>query len=201
MNYQDKATQMIQSDRWMMDCLSAAADLQLKDWYIGAGFFRNKIWDVLHGYDTRTPLNDVDVVYFDKSHDYENSDKDSDKAADLALEQKLLAVMPGINWSVINLAYIHLRYDQQQFKDSEHAISYWPELPTCIGVRLEPNKELNEQTLSFTAPWGIENNFSLEVKPNLNVSLPPEVYAKRIADKQWGRLWPQLRISTGVKAK
>ena len=141
MNYQDKATQMIQSDQWMMDCLSAAADLQLNDWYIGAGFVRNKIWDVLHGYGTRTPLNDVDVVYFDKSHHCKNSNK----ADDLVLEQKLLAVMPGINWSVINLAYIHLRYDQQQFKDSEHAISYWPELPTCIGVRLEFNKALNKE--------------------------------------------------------
>ncbi|NQZ07886.1 MAG: nucleotidyltransferase family protein [Algicola sp.] len=197
MNYQDKTREMIQSDQWMMDCLNAAADLQLEDWYIGAGFVRNKIWDVMHGYDTRTPLNDVDVVYFDKSHYRKSSDKDSDKATDLALEQKLLAVMPGINWSVINLAYIHLRYDQQQFEDSTHAISYWPELPTCIGVRLEDDG----QTLSFTEPWGIENNFSLEVKPNLNVGLSPEVYAKRIADKQWDQVWPQLQISTGVKSK
>jgi hypothetical protein len=190
MNYQDKATDMIQSDQWMMDCLNAAADLKLNDWYIGAGFVRNKIWDVLHGFDTATPLNDVDVVYFDKSSSHKNNDQNSDRA----LEQKLLAVMPGINWSVINLAYIHLRYDQQPFKDSTHAISFWPELPTCIGVRLEPNKEDDRRSLSFTAPWGIEHNFLLEVKPNLHVGLAPEVYAKRIADKQWGKIWPRLTL-------
>ncbi len=182
MNYQDKARDIIQSDQWMMDCLRAAGDLKLKDWYIGAGFVRNKIWDVLHGYNTRTPLNDVDVVYFDNSATHKNADK--------ALEQKLLAVMPGINWSVINLAYIHLRYDQQPFKDSTHAISYWPELPTCIGVRLEDDRH----SLSFTAPWGIEHNFSLAVKPNIHVGLPPEVYAKRIADKQWDKIWPRLTL-------
>lgn len=170
----------------MMDCLREAAKLHLNDWYIGAGFVRNKIWDVLHGYEQRTPLNDVDVVYFDKTT--------ADKDYDLALEQKLLAAKPGINWSVINLARIHLKYDQAPFRDSTHAISFWPEQPTCIGVRLEPDDE----SLSFTAPFGIEVNFSLAVKPNLAANLPPDVYPTRIAAKQWDTIWPLLKIE-GLK--
>ena len=78
-----------------------------------------------------------------------------------------------------------------EIKRLVYAISYWPELPTCIGVRLEPDGK----TLGFTAPWGIEHNFLLDVKPNLHVGLAPEVYQKRIADKRWGTIWPKLRIS------
>jgi hypothetical protein len=182
MNYLKKASEIIRADEWMMNCLRTVEKLQLNDWYIGAGFVRNKIWDVLHNHQKRTPLNDVDVVYFDKST--------VDKSFDLDYEKQLVVAMPGINWSVTNLARIHLKYDQAPFNDSTHAISFWPELPTCIGVKLESDRD----QLSFTAPWGIEVNFSLEVKPNLANSVPLSVYRNRVESKQWQKIWPKLTI-------
>jgi len=38
-------SKIIEADDWMMDVLRAAEKLQLPDWWIGAGFLRNKIWD------------------------------------------------------------------------------------------------------------------------------------------------------------
>ncbi|WP_345198801.1 nucleotidyltransferase family protein [Kistimonas scapharcae] len=36
----------------------------LLDWFIGAVFLRNVIWDHLHRRPDATPLNNVDLVYF-----------------------------------------------------------------------------------------------------------------------------------------
>jgi len=59
--------QGISEDEWMMETLRIVERLALPDWYVGAGFVRNKIWDVLHDYAKRTPLDDIDVIYFDPS--------------------------------------------------------------------------------------------------------------------------------------
>ena len=183
MTCEQRASEIISQDDWMMQCLHTVRDLNLNDWYIGAGFVRNKLWDVLHEYPERTPLNDVDVVYFDRIN--------NDPADEKALEQKLLAQMPDVPWSVLNLANIHLRYDQAPFNDTTHAISFWPEVPTCVGVRLEA-----DDTLTFTAPFGMDDIFNLVVKRNHTGNLPAEVYPQRMAKKQWHKIWPKLLIES-----
>jgi hypothetical protein len=49
--------------------------LKLPDGYIAAGYIRNRVWDHLHGFTERTPLNDVDVVYFNPHDLSEETDK------------------------------------------------------------------------------------------------------------------------------
>lgn len=41
---------IIQNDQEMLRILKIVQSLNLPDWWICAGFIRNKIWDVLHGY-------------------------------------------------------------------------------------------------------------------------------------------------------
>jgi hypothetical protein len=72
---------LIRSDEWMMEILRAAKTLQLPDWWICAGFVRSKIWDVLHGFSKRTPLSDVDLIYFDAAN--------KDEAFEKQIEHKL----------------------------------------------------------------------------------------------------------------
>lgn len=38
---------LVQSDPWMMKVLRAVESLNLPDWWIGAGFLRNKVWTPL----------------------------------------------------------------------------------------------------------------------------------------------------------
>lgn len=54
---------LIEADAWMMDALQAAERLNLPDWWIGAGFLRNKVWDAIEGKSTEVS-HDVDLVYF-----------------------------------------------------------------------------------------------------------------------------------------
>ena len=65
---------IISKDKWQMHVLGLVRDLGLPDWWIGAGFVRNKVFDYLHGYKKRTPLNDVDVIYFDRKNLSERSE-------------------------------------------------------------------------------------------------------------------------------
>lgn len=65
LNNKEDILQIIQEDVWMMAILRAAQTLHLSDWWVCAGFVRSKIWDTLHHVKDRTPLADVDVIYFD----------------------------------------------------------------------------------------------------------------------------------------
>lgn len=49
----------------LMRALCAGRSLGLSSWCIGAGVLRNLVWDHLHGRDTATPCDDLDLVYFD----------------------------------------------------------------------------------------------------------------------------------------
>ena len=57
--------QLIRDDKEMMAILKAAKQLHLPDWWICAGFVRSKVWDTLHHFQEKTPLPDVDVIYYD----------------------------------------------------------------------------------------------------------------------------------------
>jgi len=81
----------IKQDTSRMEALQLVSQLPLPDWCLGAGFVRNLVWDRLHQYQENTPLNDIDVVYFDP----DNTSPD----ADIGYEQRLCA-LSSHPWSV-----------------------------------------------------------------------------------------------------
>jgi hypothetical protein len=172
---------LIRSDAWMMECLQAVERLNLPDWYIAAGFLRNAIWDFLHEKTTRTPLNDVDVVYYDPANLSEVSEQ--------KFEAALQARLPGVKWQVRNQAKMYILNDHVPYRDTEHAMAHWPEVPTCVGVRIEA-----DGSLKVVAPYGIEENWSLRVAPNPIVRFPAALYNNRIRKKQWLEHWHRLKV-------
>ncbi|CAH7108283.1 hypothetical protein VCHA54P496_10681 [Vibrio chagasii] len=59
---------LIEQDPLRTKILECVAQLDLPQCYVAAGFVRNLVWDHLHGFDNPTPLNDIDVIYFDRGH-------------------------------------------------------------------------------------------------------------------------------------
>ncbi|WP_289040222.1 nucleotidyltransferase family protein [uncultured Zobellia sp.] len=164
----------------MTNILKAVRGLDLHDCWVGAGFVRNKIWDVKHGKD-RTTLNDIDVVYFDKSN--------PDKKYDLEIENKLKNFNSSLNWSVKNQSRMHFRNGHKQYTDCKQAIAHWPETATSIAVRLN-----FENKIEYIAPYGLEDLFNLLVRPTPNFDLT--TYNARIANKKWKEKWSNLVIKT-----
>lgn len=82
---------LIEDDDWTIAVLRAVRDVGAQYWVSG-GFVRNRVWDYVHGF-TRTPLDDVDVIYFDPG---------ASGTEDAAVEAKLRKLIPEVPWSVKN---------------------------------------------------------------------------------------------------
>ena len=178
----EDVAKFVEDDEWMMNILRTVSKLNLPDWWIGAGFVRNRIWDALHGYDKNTPLADIDVVYYDKEDDSEETEKE--------IEKNLESLMPDIPWSVKNQARMHEMYGVSQYSSSEEAISRWVETPTCIGVSLKGD---NVVVTGSDSVVGDVVNLTVRKNPD-SPYIPKEVYEKRVKGKNWKRIWPKLNI-------
>jgi len=172
---------LIADDGWMMEVLTAAASLALPDWWIGAGFVRGKAWDALHGYRRRTPLADVDVVYFDPG--------DLSRAAERRAEQKLCGRLADVPWSVRNQARMHRKHGDAPYRDTEDALRHWLETPTCVAVTLR-----GDDTLMLVAPYGLDDLLAMVVRPTASARRRPEQYHERLTRKDWQGLWPRLTV-------
>ena len=170
---------LIKKDKWMMDILRVVERLNLPDWWIGAGFVRGKVWDILHGYKKRTPLPDIDVVYFDKS----------DFSSETEYEKILKKQMPEVKWSVTNQARMHVFHNNKPYANSEEALSKWVETATCVGVRLNKNNKV-----ILTAPWGIEDLVTLILRPTPGTDKNSGSINIRIREKKWIKKWKKLKI-------
>lgn len=184
MKTEEEMLSAIREDEWMLAVLHAASTLELPDWWICAGFVRSKVWDALHGYAERTPLGDIDVIYYDK--------KRSDEEMEKGYERRLNALMPGLPWSVKNQARMHEINDLPPYGSSVDAISRFPETATAIGVKLDTRGQLE-----FTAPHGLEDLLAIEVRPTPAFEQDERLmatYRQRLASKQWTRKWPRVTV-------
>jgi hypothetical protein len=141
---------LIKKDNWMIHALIIAERQNLKNWFIGAGFVRNKVWDYLHGYsDLQKNKTDIDLVYYDREGNNEEEDRQ--------LSDELIKET-GMEWEVVNEVYAHTFNNIAPYQSVEDAISQWPETATAIGVKLENGK------LVLMAPYGINDMVNLTVR-------------------------------------
>jgi len=179
---ENEVINMIQKDPWRMEVLKTVESLGLSDCWVCAGFVRSKVWDELHGFEERTELEDVDVIYFDDTQLDESIEKD--------LEQQLRTKLPNVPWSVKNQARMHIVNEFPPYASSVDAISKFPETVTALGVRL------NGQQIELTAPHGLEGLFRFEIKPTPSFEQEPErsYYEQRISQKNWPATWGKVNI-------
>ena len=175
---------LVRSDAAMMATLAAVRDLSLPDGWIAAGFVRNRVWDHLHGYAEPTPLNDIDVVYFDPSC--------LEKAVEKQFEAALRERLPDRPWSVKNQARMAGINGDPPYRDTTNALEHWCETTTPIGVRLTDTDQLQ-----VLAPLGLEDLFALIVRPTPFARRhPPKLrqYRERMVRKNWPGIWPRIRV-------
>lgn len=181
--------QAIREDAWMMEILSAVKKLDLPDWWICAGFVRTKVWDDLHGFDKRTALGDIDVIYFELSC--------LDEAKEKMFEEKLASLMPNLPWSLKNQARMHEVNQLPAYLSSVDAISKFPETATALGVKLDDKNELH-----LTAPCGIADLLQMEIKPTEHFKTNTQllkIYENRLVNKKWTAKWPEVKVYEGGK--
>jgi len=175
---------LIQEDKWMMELLKYAKSMNLPNWWICAGFVRSKIWDVQHGFDERTTIPDIDVIYYDRTN--------IEKSVEKEHEEALKSILPTIPWSVKNQARMHKVNNAPPYTSSVDAISRFPETATALGVKLD-----EENKLILTAPHGIDDVVNLIVKPTPYFCEQKEqmkIFEERIRIKKWEVVWDKVEI-------
>lgn len=175
---------LISEDEWMMDILRSAQSLNLPDWWVCAGFVRSKIWDVLHEFNERTPLPDIDVIYFDESNVEEEIEK--------RYENRLKLLQPAIPWSVKNQARMHSVNNDIPYSSSTEAIAKFPETATALGVKLD-----EQGNVILTAPHGIEDVVNFNIRPTPYFGEEEErigYYHQRVGKKNWNSIWHKVEI-------
>ncbi len=177
----EKVEEWIVKDKFRVECLLNAKKYVEHEWYLSAGFVRNLIWDKLQGHKEMTPLNDIDLIYFNASCISNEQDK--------IMEKALNRVMPTCNWSVKNQARMALKHGHEPYSNCIEAMSYWPEIQTAIGVTV-----LKENAIEVRSPFSASEVVRLAASRNPKCT--SNVFHSRVANKGWSNLWPELEIET-----
>lgn len=160
--------------------LRSVRALALPDWWIGAGFVRNLVWDHLHDFAVPTRLADVDVIWFDPQCGTAEIDD--------ALTAKLREIQPGVPWSVKNQARMHVRNGDSAYRSSTDAMRHWPETATAVAVTLAA-----DGTLDLAAPFGTGDLLAMLLRPTPHFRHRAADYRARQSSKDWRAIWPRLR--------
>jgi uncharacterized protein len=161
--------------------LSYVDGLGLPDAWIGAGFIRNSVWDVLHGREIDVArLNDVDVLFFDRD--------DLRKEQEADIERRLRALAPDVPWSVKNQARMHLRNGDAPYHDTFDAVAHWAETATAVAARTRKGR------IEVMLPHGSTDLLSLIVRPTPAFKNKMDVYRERVTSKNWPIHWPKLTM-------
>jgi len=178
---EDQISQLIRTDPWMMNVLRVAEQLNLPDWWIGAGFLRNKVWDAIEDIVSK-PTRDVDLVYFN-AHDQQPE-------TDWALDDKLKRTHPFAEWEVRNQARMHYVNEFPPYTSTADGIAHWVETATCVAVRLE------EDTLRYLFCYGTDDLYGLIARPIPQFKDPMliQTFHDRVKKKKWQDKWPHLQV-------
>ncbi|WP_049868466.1 nucleotidyltransferase family protein [Paenibacillus sp. D9] len=148
--------------------------------WLAAGYVRNLVWDRLHDYRERTPLEDADVIYYDQEH--------PDEAEEKAWEHRLGAGCPELRWSCKNQARMHVVSGLPPYGDVADAMSCWPETATAVAAAMR-----EDGAIAVLAPHGLEDLFGLRLRPGPRLT-DAGLFLRRTRSKQWLAKWPRLQL-------
>ena len=177
---EDRLRDILRGNDGRMTALRCLRTLRLPQGAIGAGFIRTAVWDHVTGR-SATPVDDIDVIYFDP--------QDVSRGTESRIEAALTAALPGLPWSVRNQARMHKRNGDAPYASLEDALRHWLETPTCVAVRLTLNG-----TLEIVAPFGLDDLFAMRIRPTPRGRERAADYRHRIEAKGWAAQWPEARI-------
>jgi hypothetical protein len=169
----------------VMEALRAARQVEAPDWLISAGAIRDAVWDWIHGRPPTTMPRDVDLAFFDPD--------DLGPERERAVEEALRARAPRLPWQARNQAAVHVWYPQRfgievpPFRCSAEAVATFPEVATCVGVRLLPDDDL-----LVVAPYGLDDLFGCVCRHN-PARVSASFYVRRVEEKGWAGRWPEMR--------
>jgi len=177
---------IIMSSEIINTAVKRAKQLNIDNYYIGAGCVAQTVWNYLSNYPLDYGIKDIDFIYFD------NVNLDLESENRVVMQVKQLYSDLKIEIDVKNQARVHLWYKDhfgysiEPYTSIESAINTWPTTATAIGVRLEKNDEFK-----VYAPFGLNDLFGKIVRAN-KVQITKQIYEKKVSS--WLSKWSDLIV-------
>ena len=185
-DHEARLVEIVRADPGLMHVLSTVRGLGLNDWRVFSGAVYQSVWNALTGRPVGYGRKDYDLGYFDPDTSWDAEDVVIKRVA-VAFDEPFRSEVEVRNQARVHL-WFHDRFGEpyEPLTGTDEALSRFVAPAFAVGVRLE-----TDDTLSIAAPFGLEDVFSMALRPN-----PLRPLAKgwtRTAESARTR-WPELRI-------
>lgn len=177
---------IVRADAGLMHVLTTVRGLGLSDWRVFSGAVYQSVWNAVTGRPAGYGVRDYDLGYFDPDVSWDAEDVVIKRVA-AAFDQPFRDMV-----EVRNQARVHLWFEgkfgepYEALAGTDEALARFVAPAFAVGVRLEA-----DDAISVAAPFGLEDVFSLTLRPN----------PRRGLARGWDRVvanararWPELTI-------
>lgn len=181
-----RLSDIVRADAGLMHVLTTVRGLGLSDWRVFSGAVYQSVWNAVTGRPAGYGVRDYDLGYFDPDVSWD--------AEDVVIKRVAAAFDPPFRdmVEVRNQARVHLWFEgkfgepYEALAGTDEALARFVAPAFAVGVRLEA-----DDAISVAAPFGLEDVFSLTLRPN----------PRRGLARGWDRVvanararWPELTI-------
>lgn len=181
-----RLSDIVRADAGLMHVLTTVRGLGLSDWRVFSGAVYQSVWNAVTGRPAGYGVRDYDLGYFDPDVSWDAEDVVIKRVA-AAFDQPFRDMV-----EVRNQARVHLWFEgkfgepYEALAGTDEALARFVAPAFAVGVRLEA-----DDAISVAAPFGLEDVFSLTLRPN----------PRRGLARGWDRVvanararWPELTI-------
>ncbi len=177
---------IVRADPGLMHVLSTVRGLGLNDWRVFSGAVYQSVWNAVTGRPVGYGRKDYDLGYFDPDTSWDAEDVVI-KRVGAAFDEPFRSEV-----EVRNQARVHLwfrdRFGEpyEPLTGTDEALARFVAPAFAVGVRLE-----DDDAISIAAPFGLEDVFSMTLRPNPNRPLA-RGWDKAVASAR--ARWPELTV-------
>jgi hypothetical protein len=181
-----RLTDIVRADPGLMHVLTTVRGLGLDDWRVFSGAVYQSVWNAVTGRPAGYGIRDYDLGYFDPDASWD--------AEDAVIKRVAAAFEPPFRdmVEVRNQARVHLWFEgkfgepYEALTGTDEALARFVAPAFAVGVRLE-----DDDTISLAAPFGLDDVFSLTLRPNPQRPLA-RGWARTVANAR--SRWPELAV-------
>lgn len=161
MDLENQLTKILHASPRVMQVLRIARAANLPDWRLVAGSVYGTVWNALTGRSADYGIKDYDLCYFDPDISYEAEDVWIKDIAAITPPELLPLI------EVRNQARVHLWFESKfggpypALRNTDEALMRYLCFSDAVGVRLDA-----DNTINVAAPFGLEDIFSMTMRPN-----------------------------------
>ena len=177
---------IVRADPGLMHVLTTVRGLGLDDWRVFSGAVYQIVWNALTGRPVGYGRKDYDLGYFDPDVSWDAEDAVIKRVA-AAFDEPFRSDVEVRNQARVHLWFMD-RFGEpyEPLAGTDQALERFVAPAFAVGVRLEA-----DDAISVAAPFGLEDVFSMTLRPNPNRPLA-KGWDKTVANAR--ARWPELTV-------